>query len=136
MRKTKAKTKAKPKVARPPNKLFPGLPRYTGPQRGYFGFVHHAKLFEPTCDDISVRIQYIKDHKPRSEVRTRLRHVIYLGRALTKRIKQSNMHSANGAIYHEPVREAVVKYAKRHIKPLRWNGRSLCHATGAPFQGY
>lgn len=118
------------------NKLFPGKANYVGPQRGYFAFVHHGKLFEEADQEISDRVDYIKSHKPNSEINTRLRHLIYLGEKLNKRIKDyDNKNGGRQALYDREIQAAVLAYAKRHIDPLRWRGGTLRHHNGEPFCG-
>lgn len=135
----KKRKKLAPKKVAPvvTNRLFPGLPHYRGPQRGYFGFVHHGKLFEQASENISARVEYVKMHKPKSERTTRLRHIIYLGKALGKRIAAHD--SSHGyyekAVTDKDIRAAVLAYAKRHIKTVRWNGNSLVYRNGTEFSG-
>lgn len=124
------------------NKLFPGLPNYTGPQRGYFAFVHHAQLFEHTSEDIKNRIEYVKDRKPTNEQGIRLRHILLLGPSLSRRIAAINKQNApvygcynNQAKHDQTIRAAVLRYARRHIKPLRWNGASLTLVSGREMTG-
>ena len=68
------------------NTLFPGRPNYTGPTKGWFGFLHHERLCEQS-HDVNERIHYVKREKPKNEVAIRLHNMIYLGgcEATTKR---------------------------------------------------
>ena len=68
------------------NTLFPGRPNYTGPTKGWFGFLHHEQLCEQS-HDVNERIHYVKREKPKNEVAIRLHNMIYLGgcEATTKR---------------------------------------------------
>ena len=68
------------------NTLFPGRPNYTGPTKGWFGFLHHEQLCEQS-HDVNKRIHYVKREKPKNEVAIRLHNMIYLGgcEATTKR---------------------------------------------------
>ena len=60
------------------NTLFPGRPNYTGPTKGWFGFLHHEQLCEQS-HDVNERIHYVKREKPKNEVAIRLHNMIYLG---------------------------------------------------------
>ena len=60
------------------NTLFPGRPNYTGPTKGWFGFLHHERLCEQS-HDVNERIHYVKREKPKNEVAIRLHNMIYLG---------------------------------------------------------
>ena len=60
------------------NTLFPGRPNYTGPTKGWFGFLHHEQLCEQS-HDVNERIRYVKREKPKNEVAIRLHNMIYLG---------------------------------------------------------
>ena len=68
------------------NTLFPGRYNYTGPIKGWFGFLHHGQLWEKS-HDVNERIDYVKLHKPDNEVAIRLHNMIYLGgcKAMAKR---------------------------------------------------
>lgn len=132
---TKAK-KVAPKRVVKKNTLFPGKARYVGPQDGWFGFVHHAQMFERAdCGNIDQRVAYIKSHKPPREVPTRLRHLIYLGEKLNKRIALWDSNNGGRPNQDPELRRAVMAYVRRHIDPLRWNGRSLCYPDGTSFEG-
>src|SRR3989304_8765410 len=60
------------------NTLFPGRPNYTGPAKGWFGFLHHERVCEES-HDVNERIDYVKREKPKNEVPIRLHNMIYLG---------------------------------------------------------
>jgi hypothetical protein len=129
------------------NKLYPGRPNYTGPNKGWFAFVHHGSLCEHTGQfpgGIEERVEYINRAKPPDEIPTRLRHLIYLGQTLNEALTKA----AGGTYYatgscrgvvemhqHKALRGRVLRYVKRHIKPFRWNGRWLTHANGGSFTG-
>lgn len=72
-------------MKKPVNKLFPGRPNYRGPKSGWFAFVHHGMLFEPS-HDIQERIAYIREHKPKWEQPVRLRDMMYLGLDLSRKL--------------------------------------------------
>lgn len=119
--------KRKTKV-RPPNMLFPGLPHYKGPNRGWFAFVHHGKLFEHTSNDgdsIATRVQYVRKAKPKDEIRIRLSHIMYLGAYLGRkltRMKYDIPTQYEAARIHEipEAREAVLAYVKKHKPRNQW----------------
>ena len=60
------------------NTLFPGRYNYTGPTKGWFGFLHHEQLCEES-HDVNERIDYVKREKSKNEVAIRLHNMIYLG---------------------------------------------------------
>ena len=55
----------------------PGLPAYTGPNKGWALWVHHEQMLE-YCTDFAGRIAYIRREKPRHEQATRLAALTYL----------------------------------------------------------
>ena len=57
------------------NTLFPGRPNYTGPTKGWFGFLHHEQLCEQS-HDVNERIHYVMRKKPKNEVAIRLHNMI------------------------------------------------------------
>ena len=59
------------------NTKFPGRPDYTGPTVGWFGLLHHRKLFE-FSHNIMERVDYVRREKFKSEVATRLWNMIYI----------------------------------------------------------
>ena len=67
-----------PKRKKIENTLFPGRYNYTGPIKGWFGFLHHEQLCEKS-HDVNERINFVKLHKPDNEVAIRLHNMIYLG---------------------------------------------------------
>lgn len=125
------------------NRLFPGLPGYKGPQRGWFGMIHHGKLFEHTSENMRNRVDYINAHKPNSEIETRLSHLIYLGPALNKMLTAANrkyaedMHLNTEPRYNPDVTKPVIAYCTKRIKSFRWNENlsSLVHKNGSRFTG-
>jgi uncharacterized protein with PIN domain len=60
------------------NDLYPGLPDYVGPTKGWFTLLHHAAEPYEYSDDVIERITYIKENKPQNEVAIRLRHIVYV----------------------------------------------------------
>lgn len=137
----KIKRKTKKRTPRP-NMLFPGRPAYQGPQRGWFAFVHHGKLFERATEDIDNRVEYVKTQKPREEISTRLSHIMYLGPTLSHKLSalakakaermcrsleyaERTMHDSN-----YEARALVMDYVNKHKPKHRWNGNTLTLADG------
>lgn len=123
---------------RKPNKLFPGKRNYIGPQAGWFGFVHHGQMFERAdCGNIGQRVEYIKSHKPAKEIPTRLRHLIYLGDNLNKKINDWDSGHCGRPNQDLDLKRAVMAYVRRHIDDVRWVSAkgSLCFANGRRFEG-
>jgi hypothetical protein len=54
------------------------MSNYGGPASGYFAFVHHDELFE-WSDDITGRVEYVRERKPKHELPIRTSHMIVLG---------------------------------------------------------
>ena len=80
------------------NTLFPGRYNYTGPTKGWFGFLHHEQLCEKS-HDVNERIAYVKHKKPKNEVAIRLHNMIYLGgcEAMAKRALLDDDYEAKRA---------------------------------------
>ena len=104
------------------NTLFPGRYNYTGPIKGWFGFLHHEQLCEKS-HDVNERIDYVKLHKPDNEVAIRLHNMIYLGgcKAMAKRAD---------ALYADYEKLAVLDaeilvYIKSNMPDCAWNGKTL-----------
>lgn len=135
--KTKKKVTAKKVVKKVLNTLFPGKANYVGPEHGWFGFVHHGELFERTNVGIHHRIHYVKTHKPAKEIPIRLRHIIYLGDKLNGRISANNAARWTDGYRAErrKIKAAILRYARQHIDPLRWNGKTLTLANGKAMTG-
>ncbi len=70
------------------NTLFPGRFNYTGPTKGWFGFLHHKQLCEKS-HDVNERIDYVKKNKPKNEVAIRLHNMIYLGQTLDHHLSRA-----------------------------------------------
>ena len=119
------------------NTLFPGRYNYTGPTKGWFGFLHHEQLCEKS-HDVNERIAYVKHKKPKNEVAIRLHNMIYLGgcEAMAKRAPLDADYKAKrapldadydakraalcAALYAE-----ILAYIKMNIPDCAWNGRTL-----------
>lgn len=78
----KSTKKPAKKPAKKENKLFPGRPNYTGPQKGIFALLHHRILFEQcglTCyANVQERVKYVKTNKLGTEVAVRLHNMVCL----------------------------------------------------------
>ena len=66
------------------NTLFPGRPEYIGPTEGWFGLLHHDKLYEYSRN-VMERVEYVRRDKPAREVAVRLHNMIYIGDLGAKR---------------------------------------------------
>lgn len=143
-----AKIKRKVKKATGPNMLFPGLPGYHGPDKGWFAWVHHGKLFEHTDydgDSIKARVAYVKTDKPKDERRIRLAHIMYLGsylgRKLSQRRTELNNTVGGARVEHDPVAIGwVMDYIAKHKPRNKWdasrcNHGSLMKADGSVMTG-
>ena len=136
------------------NTLFPGRPNYTGPTKGWFGFLHHEQLCEQS-HDVNERIRYVKREKPKNEVAIRLHNMIYLGgcEATTKfdalyadykikRVMMDCAYTAKDALYttyeakhdalyadykikHDALDAEILAYIKSNIPDCAWNGKTL-----------
>ena len=104
------------------NTLFPGRPNYTGPTKGWFGFLHHEQLCEQS-HDVNERIHYVKREKPKNEVAIRLHNMIYLGgcEATTKR----DALYADYKIERDALDAEILAYIKSNIPDCAWNGKTL-----------
>ena len=115
------------------NTLFPGRYNYTGPTKGWFGFMHHEQLCEES-HDVNKRIDYVKREKPKNEVAVRLHNMIYLGgcEAIAKRdtldadyeAKRDTL-DADYEAKHAPLDADILAYIKLNIPDCAWNGKTL-----------
>ena len=126
------------------NTLFPGRYNYTGPTKGWFGFLHHDQLCEES-HDVNKRIDYVKREKPKNEVAIRLHNMIYLGgcEATAKLAPLDAAYEANLAALYAAYKakrapldadyEAnlaalyaeILAYIKPNIPDCAWNGKTL-----------
>ena len=112
------------------NTLFPGRYNYTGPTKGWFGFLHHEQLCEKS-HDVNERIAYVKHKKPKNEVAIRLHNMIYLGgcEAMAKRAPLYADYEAKRAPLdadYEAKRDAqIIAYIRVHIPDCAWDGKTL-----------
>lgn len=136
----KIKRKTKKRTPRP-NMLFPGHPAYQGPQRGWFAWVHHGKLFERATENIDNRVYYVKEQKPKNEISIRLSHIMYLGPYLSRKLTAlARAHAeavcrpveyAERTLHdHHQARAMVMDYVTKHKPKNRWNGGTLTTADG------
>lgn len=122
---------------RPPNMLFPGLPNYKGPDRGWFAWVHHGHLFEHTTDDgdsIAERVKYVKKFKPKDERRIRLAHIMFLGNYVGRKltIRQNVIHNTihGGRIEHDTAaKDMVYRYIAKHKPRNKWDPSASHHGS-------
>ena len=115
------------------NTLFPGRPNYTGPTKGWFGFLHHEQLCEQS-HDVNERIHYVKREKPKNEVAIRLHNMIYLGgcEVTTKfdtlyadyKIKRDALYAAY-TVKRDALDAEILAYIKSNIPDCAWNGKTL-----------
>ena len=112
------------------NTLFPGRYNYTGPIKGWFGFLHHEQLCEKS-HDVNERIDYVKLHKPDNEVAIRLHNMIYLGgcKAMAKHAPLYADYEAKcDALYADYRAKCDALYADYEAKcaPLDADHRAKC----------
>ena len=107
-----------PKRKKIENTLFPGRYNYTGPIKGWFGFLHHEQLCEKS-HDVNERINYVKLHKPDNEVAIRLHNMIYLGgcKAMAKlAVLYADYEAKYDALYTDYEAKYAVLDAHRRAK--------------------
>ena len=97
-----------------PNTLFPGLPGYTGPTKGWFSLLHHAGGLVEWSDNVMERVDYINRNKPKSEINTRLRHIVYLG-------GRGDDYEAK----RKPLYDEIIAYIRPMIQDFAWDGKQL-----------
>ena len=115
------------------NTLFPGRPNYTGPTKGWFGFLHHEQLCEQS-HDVNERIHYVKREKPKNEVAIRLHNMIYLGgcEATAKidalyaaYLAKLDALYATYTVKRDALDAEILAYIKSNIPDCAWNGKKL-----------
>ena len=115
------------------NTLFPGRPNYTGPTKGWFGFLHHEQLCEQS-HDVNERIHYVKREKPKNEVAIRLHNMIYLGgcEAMAKLdalyaayLAKLDALYATYTVKRDALDAEILAYIKSNIPDCAWNGKTL-----------
>ena len=107
----------------------PGLPDYTGPQQGWFAYIHHEQRLE-WSDNIQERVAYIVMEKPAHEQAIRLACLTHIPTAqvpvaydtarqayATARQAQDTARQAYGADIEALVSELV--------PDAPWNGHAL-----------
>lgn len=111
------------------NKLYPGLPNYTGPREGWFAFLHHSILCEMAdFGGVMERVEYVRRHKPKDEVDRRLMHMLYLGPVLSKALTKDGRGSPG-------MTKRVMAYVKEHLPHHSWKGGTLYKADGKRMTG-
>jgi len=120
------------------NTLFPGRYNYTGPTKGWFGFLHHEQLCEES-HDVNERIDYVKRKKPKNEVAIRLHNMIYLGgcEAMAKHATLYADYEAKRATLYADYKAKratldadILAYIKLNIPDCAWNGKTLVFPLG------
>ena len=137
------------------NTLFPGRYNYTGPTKGWFGFLHHEQLYEES-HNVNERLDYVKREKPKNEVAIRLHNMIYLGgcEAMAKRallyadykakldLLYADYEAKRAPLYADyeakrntlyadyeakraPLDAEILAYIKENIPDCAWNGTTL-----------
>ena len=118
------------------NTLFPGRYNYTGPTKGWFGFLHHEQLCEES-HNVNERIYYVKRAKPKNEVAIRLHNMIYLGgcEAVAKRAALNADYAdyeakraalnADDKAKRAALDAKILDYIKMNIPDCAWNGKTL-----------
>ena len=104
------------------NTLFPGRDNYIGPMLGWFGFLHHATLFEHSSY-VHERVEYIRIYKPKHEIAIRLHNMIYWGDCdeTIAKVNQLNEYDDERTLLND----AILAYIKSHIPDCAWNGETL-----------
>jgi len=110
-----------------PNKLFPGLPDYSGPTKGYFTLLHHAGPLVEYSEDVNECIAYINGQKPQHERAIRLRHIVYVPSVMFSakwRAAHAKRRAADaelGAAYADK----LLPYLQKHVPDCKWNGKEI-----------
>ena len=126
-----------------PNTLFPGRPDYTGPTTGYFGLLHHDRLFEWSYNVLN-RIDYVRNYKPKDDQAIRLWNMIYLDipevnkarndydTAYNDWYKAHNDHDKARKDWNKAwkdLKPLILAYIHKHIPDCPWNGIELVFTT-------
>ena len=116
------------------NKLYPGLPDYTGPIKGMFTLLHHEGPLLEWSHDVMVRVAYIKREKTPKEIPTRLRHIVhYPDHLIPAEWQKANAEwqkayaewqKAN-AEWEKADWFKILPYLHQHVEDCRWNGKEL-----------
>jgi len=100
------------------NTLYPGLPNYRGPTKGWYTLLHHSEKVIEWSDNVMERIDYIVNNKETHEVQIRLSHIVYLD---PKKFTYEN-------IDHSYIRKNIqelTNYLHAHVKKCKWDGVTL-----------
>ena len=117
------------------NTQFPGLNNYTGPIDGYFGLLHHAKLYEHS-HDVMERVAYVKRCKPKGEIEIRLRCMVLIPDELAldcnaicdKALKDCYvMFKSLKDCYAicDKAEQPVLDYIMKTVPNCPWNGKKM-----------
>ena len=115
------------------NKLYPGLPDYTGPSTGFFTLLHHEGPLTEYSHNVQERIRYINSNKPKHEQAIRLRHIVYipdsmipevLRKARSEYYKASSEYDKASSEYDNN-NTTVLAYLHLHVSDCKWNGKTL-----------
>jgi hypothetical protein len=118
------------------NKLFPGKPNYTGPNKGWFAFVHHGCLAEYSCN-IAKRVRHVKHSKPPLERPIRLAHIMHIRRPLSTKLTNLHGNDHGNSVLRQDASggREVMEYVKKHKPKHAWNGHSLTFPDGQHLRG-
>ena len=98
------------------NDKFPGRPDYVGPTTGWFGLLHHDKLFEQS-DNVMERVDYVRREKPKGEIAIRLHNMIFLGAVADVCAKRDTLDAE------------IFAYISTNTPDCAWNGTELVFTT-------
>ena len=105
------------------NDKFPGRPDYVGPTTGWFGLLHHDRLFEES-HDVMERVDHVGREKgrekPKGEIAIRLHNMIYLGAVADTFAKRALLDAE------------IFAYISTNIPDCAWNGTELVFTTKEP----
>ena len=108
------------------NKLYPGLPDYTGPTKGMFTLLHHEGPLLEWSDNVMKRVKYIREHKAQSERDIRLRHIVFFPKKLwSKKMQKAEAEWQKAKPDGKRARDQHQEDCQRHgrggdVAELRW----------------
>ena len=113
------------------NKLYPGLPNYTGPNKGYFTLLHHQGPKIEWSDDVMERVSFIKEEKAKHEVPIRLHHIVhYPDKLIPAKWKRAYAEWQKArAEWEKADADKFNAYIKKYVKDCRWNGSEIVFHT-------
>ena len=111
----------------PANRLYPGLPAYTGPTVGYFTLLHHEGPLIEWSDNVMERVKYIEERKDANERPIRLRHIVYLPVEMIPKTLQKAYAEWQKADTERQKADAdkLLAYLHEHIEDCKWDGKEL-----------